>query len=459
MSHIITNDEININNTKTMTESDTYEAYLEIPSQPEKSIKWIKEQPQHEQRSPEWYEMRETCLTASSAASALGMCEYKSVEQYLVDKVGFGPPFRGSSDTFHGVMLEDVAKTFYERIYGVYVEEFGLIKHPEHRFLGASPDGIVCGKIENETIHQLDNNNPLLGRMLEIKCPSRRKINPDGNPKGDICPLHYWVQVQLQMECCNLEYCDFLQCTIVLFDSEAELQASFEKDLNKNNTMIDVETTNNDTKLYISKIFDSCNMLKFQKYLENNKTEEQIRDELSGVFVRTMPRREFGSDFPTYDEVIEESEIEHLFERNNMKIAPNITKRKEWCNDINKKYETNNDNNCNKLSAREIESFKWWRIVRAHNVTIRRDREWFKEQLPLLSNFWDKVVFYRSNLIQFHKDYCVGNTSKDIDMKIHAHTSSKNKNNASKKESYPVLDKTKKKLDINLDLLLSKISI
>ena len=60
--------------------------------------------------------------------------------------------------------------------------------------------------------------------MLEIKCPNRRriKLNLDepitdlilGSKKG-ICPSYYWCQVQLQLNCCDLDECDFWQCEII----------------------------------------------------------------------------------------------------------------------------------------------------------------------------------------------------------------------------------------------------
>ena len=40
--------------------------------------------------------------------------------------------------------------------------------------------------------------------MLEIKCPPKRKFTKT-------VPKHYWYQMQGQLECCNLEECDFLQ--------------------------------------------------------------------------------------------------------------------------------------------------------------------------------------------------------------------------------------------------------
>ena len=44
--------------------------------------------------------------------------------------------------------------------------------------------------------------------MLEIKCPKSRNIT------GIIPPI-FFAQVQGQLEVCDLEYCDFLECQIL----------------------------------------------------------------------------------------------------------------------------------------------------------------------------------------------------------------------------------------------------
>ena len=74
------------------------------------------------------------------------------------------------------------------------IYEFGLIPHPKFTAFGASPDGIC------------DTNSPpeYIGRMLEIKCPPKRKFTKN-------VPPHYWMQMQGQLEVCDLDECDFLQ--------------------------------------------------------------------------------------------------------------------------------------------------------------------------------------------------------------------------------------------------------
>ena len=59
----------------------------------------------------------------------------------------------------------------------------------------------------------MDNKNDRYGRMLEIKNIVNRDIT--GIPKKA-----YWVQMQLQMEVCDLEECDFLETRFKEYDNE-----------------------------------------------------------------------------------------------------------------------------------------------------------------------------------------------------------------------------------------------
>jgi hypothetical protein len=70
------------------------------------------------------------------------------------------------------------------------IHDFESIEHPVHTFLAASPDGI-------------DDD----GIMKEIKNPRVREII--GVPKPE-----YWVQTQIQMACCDLNACDFIESYI-----------------------------------------------------------------------------------------------------------------------------------------------------------------------------------------------------------------------------------------------------
>lgn len=114
---------------------------------------------------------------------------YSSITEFYLKKLNLNGGFKGNIATRWGNKYEQVASDIYSRLCNETVLEFGLIENPTIPWLGASPDGITTS-----------------GRMLEIKCPFRRK--PTGIP-----PFYYWVQVQLQLQCClKLDYCDFFEC-------------------------------------------------------------------------------------------------------------------------------------------------------------------------------------------------------------------------------------------------------
>jgi hypothetical protein len=81
----------------------------------------------------------------------------------------------------------------YEKLTGAKVDALGCIQHPKYPFLGASPDGIV-----------VNAESPLYGRLVEIKNIYNREM--DGIPSEA-----YWIQIQSQLACCELDVCDFVE--------------------------------------------------------------------------------------------------------------------------------------------------------------------------------------------------------------------------------------------------------
>lgn len=161
----------------------------------------IEQMPVIEQRSENWYSIRNNLITASDFALAIGKGKFGTSKDFYRSKCGYDvkefdsncPPLKW------GIRYEEVANMFYKKIMGVNVTEFGLIKHPELSFIGASPDGISD-----------------MGIMLEIKCPYRRKKNEE-------IPEQYYMQIQGQLEVCDLEECDYLECYIVEFNSRNDM--------------------------------------------------------------------------------------------------------------------------------------------------------------------------------------------------------------------------------------------
>ena len=152
------------------------------------NVKRLLDKEYDEQRSEAWLKLRGNMLTASDAASAIGTNSYQTPDDLLLKKCGLGEKFTGNEATEWGTKMEPVAIEMFEEQSGEKVNELGLIPHPEHSWLGGSPDGLT------------DSNC-----LVEIKCPMRRKIIP-----GPV-PLHYQAQIQLCMEIMDVESCFFVQ--------------------------------------------------------------------------------------------------------------------------------------------------------------------------------------------------------------------------------------------------------
>ncbi len=165
-------------------------------------IKELLKLPQHEQRSPEWFEQRKDKLTSSDAATVLGINPYQKPHEVLFKKCGHDlKPFVGNIATEHGQKYEDEAIDKYCNIVGYTNYNFGLLCHRDIHlnetkyWLAGSPDGIV-----QDT--QYPDSEPIL---LEIKCPYRRKI------KMGVIPEYYYPQVQLNLYITKLKTADFIE--------------------------------------------------------------------------------------------------------------------------------------------------------------------------------------------------------------------------------------------------------
>jgi putative phage-type endonuclease len=132
------------------------------------------------QRSDEWLALRGKMLTASDAATAIGVNPYEKPNGLILKKCGENK-FTGNAATEHGNKYEDEAREIYCARHNEVSHEIGLFPHPLYPWLGGSPDGITES-----------------GKLIEIKCPMRRQILPE-------VPVHYMPQLQLLMEILDLD--------------------------------------------------------------------------------------------------------------------------------------------------------------------------------------------------------------------------------------------------------------
>lgn len=332
----------------------------------QEQVKRLQNAPQHEQRTESWYAARKLLITASEAASALNktkqVCEdYINAYQIRTDKFILDPtkgcnpymtldefylkkcgeiPFTGNIATRWGQKYEDVAANAYARLYGTKLLEFGLIQHPKLGWLGASPDGITTD-----------------GVMLEIKCPYRRKIT--GVP-----PFYYWVQVQLQLEVCNLRYCDFLECT---FDTNFQYVSTAD---------------------FLKEKVETWDLSKAKDHYGEAKVDWEKKCLDKGLILWQKPLKQNGyEDYSYYYPPAEMSDPHELLEwaeEEIKKVRAALTIQKAW-----KRYHKHTTSYRYKLRP------MFWKLIDIHIAKIERSTEWFSKARPILYEAYNKMLWYQ----------------------------------------------------------------
>ena len=276
----------------------------------QEQVERLKKIPQPEQRSPEWYEMRNGMISASDAGTVLLKTSKYGGDRYSIifKKCGAESKFASGAAIDWGIKYENVAKQIYELRNQIEVVEFGCIKHPTIDFLGASPDGIT-----ND------------GIMLEIKCPSSRVI--DG-----IIPEGYYCQVQMQLEVCELDRCDFLECKLKEYTSEDD---------------------------YINDNFNGNN------FYNSIGFEKGV---VAEYFV--LADKKYKFDYSPIGILGQDLE--------------------DWKNKAMSKYEHMNDKSI------IFASFSYWYLEEVSCIPIYRNQEWFNNVYPVLKKCWDEIIYYRN---------------------------------------------------------------
>ena len=159
------------------------------------------------QRTLEWYQFRHDRFSASSIWKLLDTpSQYNSMiyEKCKPLDMFFSQITNERNPRNWGVKYEPLSMMIYSYKHPktVVKTDYGCIPHPNYSFIGASPDGINIGPEK-------------YGCMVEIKNVYNREI--DGIPLEE-----YWIQMQIQMETCNLEECDFLETRFKEYETEED---------------------------------------------------------------------------------------------------------------------------------------------------------------------------------------------------------------------------------------------
>ena len=346
----------------------------------DEKIAYLKSIPQPEQRTKAWYHFRHNLITASNAYKVFEsvkvqnqlICEKckpliqdtddiktnndeneeksgktektekqdesnTSCEKPLSEqpKPQVTVSINMASPLHWGQKYEDVAIMIYENYYKTQIHDFGCIKHNAYPFLGASPDGIC-----------VDPSSPIYGRMLEIKCVVSRELN--GIPKKE-----YWTQMQLQMEVCNLNECDFLETKFVEYESE--------EDFINDGGFLQEGFTNPCWSLTNS---NRCGNNMSRVYTQGRKIDSYLKTKgaMLCFIVNQYPKYYYAPLFITED-------------------AYN-----KWRSDIIEKMEADGH-----TYLRSI----YWYIDDISCVLVLRNKHWFKKMIPKMQIFWNMILHER----------------------------------------------------------------
>jgi putative phage-type endonuclease len=153
------------------------------------------------QLSNEWFEQRKMRITGSNVGAILGVDPFRKPADVMRAMVraanGAESEFTGNVATEWGTFQEQNAKAELEMYHDLEVEETGFHVHPEHDWLGASPDGFAHDR----------------KAVVEIKCPYYIRNDKEPVFKTVEEQPHYYAQMQIEMYCTDTELCWFYQWT------------------------------------------------------------------------------------------------------------------------------------------------------------------------------------------------------------------------------------------------------
>ena len=289
----------------------------------------LRDIPQAKQRSPEWYETRHQLLTASNLWKVFGTpAQYNSLiyEKCLpisFDRKQMGTSMDSTNPMQMGIKYEPLSILLYEHRYGTRVSEVGCIPHAQYPYIGASPDGI-----------NMTPGFPRYGRMIEVKNIVNREIT--GVPLE-----HYWIQMQLQMEACDLDECDFIETRFKELDET-------------NTTAYDV--------------------------VKSDTTEFETTEQPMGCILYFLPRVSIIQTYTTEtNSDVSDTKAEYVYMP--LDIPVYSVAESEWIN-------TQRATRPNQVLYKQT----YWILDQFSCVLVRRNREWFRVALPRITEAWNTIV-------------------------------------------------------------------
>jgi len=317
---------------------------------------------QPEQRTTAWYEFRHGLISASSLSKCFATEAQQNSLIYekckpVSDHSGSG--FTNTNSPMHwGQRFEPVSQMIYQAMYNTKIQEFGCIRHRDHTFIGASPDGV-----------NVDPESERYGRMLEIKNPVNRELT--GVPKPE-----YWVQMQGQMEVCDLDECDFLETVFKEYDSEEAFYKVSRSDCDRHYKVSGTETDRKGIQRIpeckVSEMETDCKV----SGMEHNDSDNNSDPEYRGVILYFVQRISMG-EISCLSNVVDTPHYEY------MPLNAPLTKDAvdTWIAETRLRLRRN----------WSLYQTIYWYLDDYSCITVPRNREWFAAALPKIKEIWSII--------------------------------------------------------------------
>jgi putative phage-type endonuclease len=312
-----------------------------------------------EQRTPEWFAERRTCITASEIHNIL-TCKNietnKGVQEMIESKRNrqCKQGFSDCQSTRWGEKYEPTSVQIYEKKYNVKIHEAPLLIKGD---IGASCDGIVM--IEPDSLCKEQD-----AECIEIK-------NPFSRDPGKI-PQNYMSQMQTQLYVTGLEICNFFDCKVEEWLDESEFI--------------------NDVQCYINEQA-TCTLTSVQA---STLTSVQASTDVYGIIAQFVNLQDQRNIRVLTDPNSYYTNTISIDPNENYKIVP-----LHLYSDIISADFSDFDKVKSDLEERVAQRMQcdnltfiryyYWKLVKFNHIRVQRDPEWFNNGKDKLNAFWRKV--------------------------------------------------------------------
>lgn len=310
-----------------------------------KKIEELQSRYQPTQRTPEWYNFRHNLITASNIYKAFGSDAlvnsliYEKCKPFVPYKINY----LSQNSRQWGTTYEPISIMIYEKIYGTKIADFGCIQHPKYSCIGASPDGI-----------NIDVSSNRFGRMIEVKNIVNREITD--YPKEE-----YWIQMQIQMETCDLDECDFIETRFKEFETPEDFYDNV--DLPYPENTLEEEKHHRYKGVYLCFIYtyshvDTVNCLGHDSESVTKENDVKIIT-LENESVELPPKWVYMP----LDRSLDQNSINDWIQQQRTEHRPNYV----------------------------LYSTHYWYLDEFSCILVKRNRLWFQSVLPKIQSVWETI--------------------------------------------------------------------